>query len=313
MPDECGVDERAVHVNNAPAVAFQRLSRSGSPGEAAVKRFATTLLVAGLMATPVLVLPPPSVAAVDVSISVGIAPPPLPVYAQPVVPGPGYMWIPGYWAWGGGDYYWVPGTWVLPPAVGLLWTPGWWGWSGGFYRWHPGYWGRQVGYYGGIDYGHGYFGTGYVGDQWRGREFYYNRAVTNINVRNVHNVYVNRTVVENVHVSRVSYNGGRGGIVSRPSPAQRQRESRHHVAPTPMQVQHRESAVRNPAQRFSAGPRHPETYATQRINGPASNGNHRPGANPRRERAAPQRNPQAAHARDHGERKHKGSDHDGHR
>ena len=53
-----------------------------------------------------------------VFISVGIAPPPLPVYEQPYCPGPGYIWTPGYWAYGPDGYFWVPGTWVLAPQVG---------------------------------------------------------------------------------------------------------------------------------------------------------------------------------------------------
>src|SRR5262249_16572953 len=61
-------------------------------------------------------------------VSITIAPPVLPVYEQPPIPGPGYIWTPGYWAWGDDGYYWVPGTWILPPAVGLLWTLGYWGW-----------------------------------------------------------------------------------------------------------------------------------------------------------------------------------------
>src|SRR5258707_1094168 len=61
-------------------------------------------------------------------ISITIAPPELPVYEQPEIPAPGYIWTPGYWAYGPDGYFWVPGTWVEPPAVGLLWTPGYWGW-----------------------------------------------------------------------------------------------------------------------------------------------------------------------------------------
>ncbi|MGO9892766.1 MAG: YXWGXW repeat-containing protein [Bryobacteraceae bacterium] len=45
-----------------------------------------------------------------VFISVSIAPPVLPGYVQPVCPAPGYIWTPGYWAYGPDDYYWVPGT-----------------------------------------------------------------------------------------------------------------------------------------------------------------------------------------------------------
>src|SRR5579884_3207961 len=56
----------------------------------------------------------------EVFVSVRFGPPALPVYAQPVCPGPGYMWTPGYWAWSDdAGYYWVPGTWVVAP-VGML-------------------------------------------------------------------------------------------------------------------------------------------------------------------------------------------------
>ena len=41
----------------------------------------------------------PASASVDVSVTV--APPALPVYAQPPCPGDGYIWTPGYWAWAG--------------------------------------------------------------------------------------------------------------------------------------------------------------------------------------------------------------------
>src|ERR1035441_3600210 len=86
-----------------------------------------------------------------------MAPPPLPAYEQPMCPGDGYIWTPGYWAWDGA-YYWVPGTWVLAPQIGYLWTPGYWGWGGAGFMFNEGYWGMSVGFYGGIDYGFGYFG-----------------------------------------------------------------------------------------------------------------------------------------------------------
>ena len=81
-----------------------------------------------LFALIVLAIPASSFA--QVRISVAIAPPLLPVYEQPICPGDGYIWTPGYWAWDD-DYYWVPGTWVLAPEVGFLWTPPYWGWDGG--------------------------------------------------------------------------------------------------------------------------------------------------------------------------------------
>ncbi len=142
-----------------------------------------------MLTVSVLSLSTASSAQIGIGISVRIGPPALPVYAQPICPGPGYLWTPGYWAWSDDDgYYWVPGTWVVAP-VGMLWTPGYWGFAGGLYGWHPGYWGPHVGFYGGINYGFGYGGVGFFGGEWRGGAFFYNRAVMNVNVVNVRNVY----------------------------------------------------------------------------------------------------------------------------
>ena len=48
----------------------------------------------------------------QIAISVGFAPPELPVYVQPDCPQPNLMWTPGYWGYDqdAGDYYWVPGA-----------------------------------------------------------------------------------------------------------------------------------------------------------------------------------------------------------
>ncbi len=142
------------------------------------------------------VLPGFTPAQVSIAISVGFAPPELPVYAQPICPGQGYIWTPGYWAWDADDedYYWVPGTWVLAPEVGFLWTPGYWGWGGSSFVFYEGYWGPRIGFYGGVNYGYGYFGRGYEGGRWDGEHFYYNRTVNNINVTEIHNVYRRKKV-----------------------------------------------------------------------------------------------------------------------
>ena len=103
-----------------------------------------------LLALLVPALPATSHAQIAVGVAVHIGPPALPVYVQPVCPAPGYIWTPGYWAYGPAGYFWVPGSWVLAPTPGLLWTPGYWGWGAGGYFWHGGYWGPHVGFYGGI-------------------------------------------------------------------------------------------------------------------------------------------------------------------
>jgi hypothetical protein len=222
-------------------------------------RFIRTLLFALLM----LCMSGASFAQVGLFIT--IAPPPLPVYEQPVCPGDGYIWTPGYWAYGDDfdDYYWVPGTWVLAPEVGFLWTPGYWGWSGGRFVFYEGYWGPQVGFYGGINYGFGYFGEGYEGGRWDHDHFFYNRSVNNVNVTEIHNVY-NTTVIHNTTVTRVSYNGGNGGIDRRPRPEEEAAARERHIAPVAVQAQHAQAARANPQQRASANLGKPEVAATPR-------------------------------------------------
>ena len=87
------------------------------------------------------------------------------------------------------------------------------------YFWNAGYWGPTVGFYGGINYGFGYFGTGFYGGYWNGGRFFYNRAYGNYGGR-VHNFYNYRYPgVGGVHpggasFSRVNARGeafGRGG------------------------------------------------------------------------------------------------------
>ncbi len=214
-----------------------------------------------LLATVVLAMSAASFAGVFISVNFG--PPALPVYEQPPCPDAGYIWTPGYWAYGPYGYYWVPGTWVLAPQPGYLWTPGYWGWNSGLYYWHPGYWGPTVGYYGGIPYGYGYTGEGYHGGYWRDNHFYYNQSVNNVNVTRVTNVY-NTTVINNntTTVNRVSYNGGPGGIVAHPTPEQERYAVEKHMEPTSAQLQHENTAKSNPDLRASVNKGRPTIAAT---------------------------------------------------
>ncbi len=175
-------------------------------------------------------------------------PPALPDYVQPPCPGDGYLWEPGYWAWSQAGYYWVPGAWVESPYMGALWTPGYWGFYSGRYWFHPGHWGSHIGYYGGINYGFGYFGIGYEGGYWNSGHFVYNRVYNHLNDRRVHNVYsfnagnrgfANREAFNrgntnnnnrdnsynnnnrnsNNNGSRPSFHGGQGGVQAHPQPS----------------------------------------------------------------------------------------------
>jgi hypothetical protein len=203
--------------------------------------------------------------AFDVDVSINVAPPELPVYEQPEIPGDGYIWTPGYWAWGDGDYYWVPGTWVLAPQPGYLWTPGYWGWDNGVYLWHGGYWGTQIGFYGGVNYGFGYFGHGYDGGYWDHGAFRYNRAYSNVrNDTHITNVY-NKTVINNISVNHVSFNGGNGGIQAHADEHEMAAEHAHHLAPVSAQMHQEQLAHGNPDLRNSANHGHPAIAATSRA------------------------------------------------
>src|SRR5215831_4202932 len=217
------------------------------------------LFVALLMLTTL------SAAQVSVGVVVNFAPPELPVYEQPLCPGEGYIWTPGFWDWDGDDYYWVPGTWVEPPEVGVLWTPGYWAWGGQGFIFHRGYWGPQVGFYGGINYGYGYFGRGYEGGRWDHDRFYYNRSVNNVNVTQIHNVY-NTTVVNNTrNVTRVSYNGGRGGVSERPTAQQEAVDRERHFAATSAQSQQVAEARSNPQLKAAENRGKPPIAATPKA------------------------------------------------
>jgi hypothetical protein len=218
------------------------------------------LFAALVLMTPLMI---PTVASAELSVSVTIGPPALPVYSQPPCPGDGYLWTPGYWAWDDDDddYYWVPGTWVLAPSPGLLWTPGYWGWNDGFFFWHAGYWGPFVGFYGGINYGFGYHGYGYDGGRWRGNNFQYNTTVNNVNVTNVHNTY-NETVINNYgNNSRVSYNGGDGTRAHADEQENRAWRERHDEA-TSQQFDHEREAREHREQHAAFNHGRPEISAT---------------------------------------------------
>ena len=203
----------------------------------------------------------PSSAQIGIGISVRIGPPALPIYAQPIAPGPGYLWTPGYWGWNDdGGYYWVPGTWVVAP-IGMLWTPGYWGWGGGLYAWHAGYWGPHVGFYGGINYGFGYGGVGFFGGEWRGGAFFYNRAVMNVDSVHITNVYT-RTVV--VNESHVAFNGGEGGIAARPTAEEEAAGREPHQAALASQTEHEHAASQNRAMFASENHGAPAVAATGR-------------------------------------------------
>ncbi len=80
--------------------------------------------------------PPPPPGAVYVA----SRPPAYRVEVVSVAPGPEFVWIGGYWTWGGAEYGWVPGHWARRPYPRAAWVPGRWRGAHRGWYWSPGHW-----------------------------------------------------------------------------------------------------------------------------------------------------------------------------
>ena len=73
---------------------------------------------------------------------VSIAPPPPRVEYYGVAPGPGYLWLGGYWRWTGRRYAWVGGHWGRY-RPGYNWVPDRWARGPHGWRHERGHWSRR--------------------------------------------------------------------------------------------------------------------------------------------------------------------------
>jgi hypothetical protein len=73
---------------------------------------------------------------VSFGIRIGPPPPPRVVRAMPPSPGPGYVWVDGYWYPAGSHYKWHSGYWTRPPYEGARWIAP----HHDGDRYHEGYW-----------------------------------------------------------------------------------------------------------------------------------------------------------------------------
>jgi hypothetical protein len=69
-----------------------------------------------------------------------VPPPPVRVETYGPAPGPGFVWIGGYWGWRANTHVWVPGYWGRPPRPHAVWVSPYWEHSGARYRFHEGRW-----------------------------------------------------------------------------------------------------------------------------------------------------------------------------
>jgi WXXGXW repeat (2 copies) len=57
-----------------------------------------------------------------------------------VAPGRGFLWIGGFWRWGGADFVWVPGRWERPPRDRRGWEHDHWRHTRRGWYWVEGHW-----------------------------------------------------------------------------------------------------------------------------------------------------------------------------
>ncbi len=67
-------------------------------------------------------------------------PPPYAVGAVGYAPGPGYVWMDGFWNLNGGRWAWVNGRWGRPPHPHAAWVADRWERHGHDWRYRRGYW-----------------------------------------------------------------------------------------------------------------------------------------------------------------------------
>jgi hypothetical protein len=67
-----------------------------------------------------------AIGAANAQVYVQVGPPRPLVERRIPVPGPGYIWTPGYHRWDGRAYVWTPGAWVLPPRPRAHWVAARW-------------------------------------------------------------------------------------------------------------------------------------------------------------------------------------------
>src|SRR5262245_57278737 len=79
------------------------------------------ILAAAVLAATVTVWPDDARAQIRGEVRVLVAPPPLRAEVLTVAPGPGWVWVRGYWHWNGRGYVWIGGRYVAPDP-GFVWV-----------------------------------------------------------------------------------------------------------------------------------------------------------------------------------------------
>jgi len=75
-----------------------------------------------------------------VAVQAPAPPAPYVVGAVGVAPGPGYVWLDGFWNLNGSRWVWVNGRWAVPPHPHSVWVADRWERHGSGWRYRRGHW-----------------------------------------------------------------------------------------------------------------------------------------------------------------------------
>lgn len=112
---------------------LNRMTRALPRPVSALAAIAASLCLSACVVAP---LPGPAVVNPypgEAEVVAPVGPPPPYSEAITVAPAPGYIWIGGFWGWGGGRYAWNAGHWERP-RPGYRWVPR--SWARGPGGWH---------------------------------------------------------------------------------------------------------------------------------------------------------------------------------
>lgn len=107
-----------------------------------LKSILPVVVAAGLCAPAAAQIPVPPLPHVEIHFAHSHPPHPRHEY-RAAMPGPGYVWVNGFWDWQATNWIWIPGRWERPAVEGSTWVePHYYRESTG-YRYEPGHWSNQ--------------------------------------------------------------------------------------------------------------------------------------------------------------------------
>jgi hypothetical protein len=107
-----------------------------------LKSLLPAALVAAISVPAAAQIPIPPLPHMEIHIAHSAPPRPRAEY-RAEMPGPGYVWVKGFWNWDGDQWVWIPGRWDRPAGVDVTWVDPHYFREEGGWRYEPGHWSNE--------------------------------------------------------------------------------------------------------------------------------------------------------------------------